>query len=224
MAGIGFELNKLFKEKGISAKARAFGTSSVILAGPLLMGIALIILLLNFAEGQGMSQEGRNLLVVMITYATLGSLFITGVISLPLTRYVSDMMYLGKNRRIIPALLGSISIVLPAGCALYLILLVRSDLSLAVIFLNLALLAEISAIFLVNGFLTAIRNYKGLLGSYAASLAITLVFACFNCLFCHCRRDQVLHEVPPVLQQSEYTGNGRRSGQCQAGYAVADVA
>lgn len=45
MAGIGFELNKLFKEKGISAKARAFGTSSVILAGPLLMGIALIILL-----------------------------------------------------------------------------------------------------------------------------------------------------------------------------------
>ncbi|MEE3488453.1 MAG: exopolysaccharide Pel transporter PelG [Bulleidia sp.] len=176
MAGIGFELNKLFKEKGISAKARAFGTSSVILAGPLLMGIALIILLLNFAEGQGMSQEGRNLLVVMITYATLGSLFITGVISLPLTRYVSDMMYLGKNRRIIPALLGSISIVLPAGCALYLILLVRSDLSLAVIFLNLALLAEISAIFLVNGFLTAIRNYKGLLGSYAASLAITLVF------------------------------------------------
>lgn len=175
MAGIGFELNKLLKEKGISAKARAFGYSSVILAGPLLMGMALILLLLNFAEGQGMVQGDRNLLVVMITYATLGSLFITGVINLPLTRYVSDMMYLGRNKRIIPALLGSLSIVLPAGCALYLILLVRSELSLAVILLNLALFAEISAIFLVNGFLTAIRNYKGLLGSYAASLAVTLI-------------------------------------------------
>ena len=39
MAGVGFELKKLFTRKGLMATLRAYGYSGVICAGPMLLGV-----------------------------------------------------------------------------------------------------------------------------------------------------------------------------------------
>ena len=39
MAGIGFELKKLFKKSGLAATARAYGYAGIICAGPMILGI-----------------------------------------------------------------------------------------------------------------------------------------------------------------------------------------
>ena len=41
MAGIGFELKKLFRRKGIFASFRAYGYAGVICTGPMLLGVLL---------------------------------------------------------------------------------------------------------------------------------------------------------------------------------------
>ena len=41
MAGIGFELKKLFHRKGLVAMVRAYGYAGVICTGPMLLGILL---------------------------------------------------------------------------------------------------------------------------------------------------------------------------------------
>lgn len=42
MAGIGFELKKLFRRKGIFASFRAYGYAGVICTGPMLLGVLLL--------------------------------------------------------------------------------------------------------------------------------------------------------------------------------------
>ena len=37
MAGIGFELKKLFKKSGLAATARAYGYAGIICAGPMIL-------------------------------------------------------------------------------------------------------------------------------------------------------------------------------------------
>ena len=41
MAGIGFELKKLFRRKGLFASLRAYGYAGIICTGPMLLGVAL---------------------------------------------------------------------------------------------------------------------------------------------------------------------------------------
>ena len=55
MAGIGFELKKLFRRKGLFAWLRAYGYAGIICTGPMLLGIALqlgILLLCSWAGAE----------------------------------------------------------------------------------------------------------------------------------------------------------------------------
>ena len=42
MAGIGFELKKLFSRRGLFASFRAYGYAGIICTGPMLLGIVLL--------------------------------------------------------------------------------------------------------------------------------------------------------------------------------------
>lgn len=170
MAGIGFELNQMYKEDGLAGKLRGAGYGGVIVAGPMLLGMALIAILSGYGEHVGMSVHDRTLFQVIITYTMLVALFINGYVSLPLTRYVADQMYMGKNERIMPSFFGCTSIVLPISIPIYWIFLTVSGMSLSMKIVITAILAELICIFLVNGNLTAIRNFRGILLSYAIAI------------------------------------------------------
>lgn len=175
MAGIGFELNQMYKENGLAGKLRGAGYGGVIVAGPMLLGMALIAILTQYAAYVGLSVEKRTLFQIMITYSMLISLFINGLISLPLTRYVADQMYVGKDNRILPALFGCTSLTLPVSAAAYWLFMTASDIPISMRIVNVTILSELICIFLVNGDLTAIRNFRGIMLSYA--LAILAAFA-----------------------------------------------
>lgn len=43
MAGIGFELKKLFNRRGLFATFRAYGYAGVVCTGPMLLGVVLLL-------------------------------------------------------------------------------------------------------------------------------------------------------------------------------------
>ena len=43
MAGIGFELKKLFNRRGLFATFRAYGYAGVVCTGPMLLGVMLLL-------------------------------------------------------------------------------------------------------------------------------------------------------------------------------------
>ncbi len=77
MAGIGFELKKLFRRKGIFASFRAYGYAGVICTGPMLLGVLLLLSVMFLCNLYNVSEHSRELIICMITYALLGSLTVT---------------------------------------------------------------------------------------------------------------------------------------------------
>ena len=77
MAGIGFELKKLFHRRGLMAMLRAYGYAGVICAGPMLLGVLLQFGVLIVSSWWQVGRPDRDLLVCMITYTLLASLVLT---------------------------------------------------------------------------------------------------------------------------------------------------
>ena len=102
MAGIGFELKKLFRRKGLFASLRAYGYAGIICTGPMLLGVALQMGILLLCGWVGAERAQQDLLVCMITYTLLFSLTVTSFFSMPVTRYLADMLYEEREQAILP--------------------------------------------------------------------------------------------------------------------------
>ena len=81
MAGIGFELKKLFRRKGLFASLRAYGYAGIICTGPMLLGVVLQLGILLLCGWVGAPRDQQDLLVCMITYTLLFSLTVTSFFS-----------------------------------------------------------------------------------------------------------------------------------------------
>ena len=74
MAGIGFELKKLFQKKGILNSVKAYGYATVICSGPMLLGVLLLLGIMFLCSRSGVETQTRELLICMITYTLLASI------------------------------------------------------------------------------------------------------------------------------------------------------
>ena len=172
MAGIGFELKKLFRRKGLFASLRAYGYAGIICTGPMLLGVALQMGILLLCGWVGAERAQQDLLVCMITYTLLFSLTVTSFFSMPVTRYLADMLYEEREQAILPSFWGSSSLMLVLGCSLYGLFLLVSGATLLQGLLCLWLFAEMIVNWNGMSYLTAIKDYRGILCSFLAAIGL----------------------------------------------------
>lgn len=170
MAGIGFELKKLFKKSGLAATARAYGYAGIICAGPMILGIVLLLGIMFLCNQTGGTRFERELLICMVTYSLLASLTVTSFLSMVVTRFLADMLYEEKLEAILPSFWGSTGIMLIAGGILYGIFLIFSGVGLVDKLLCFGLFGELIVTWNAMSYLTAIKDYKGILLSFSAAL------------------------------------------------------
>ena len=115
MAGIGFELKKLFAKKGVLNSAKAYGYAAVICTGPMLLGVLLLLGIMALCTFFAVGLHTRELLICMITYTLLASVTVSSFFSMAVTRYVADMLFEEKNQAVLPAFWGSTVIMLMVG-------------------------------------------------------------------------------------------------------------
>lgn len=175
MAGIGFELKKLFHKKGVLNTTKAFGYATVICAGPMLLGVLLLLGVMLLCSLFGISNFHRELLICMITYTLLASVTVTSFFSMVVTRYVADMLFEENNSAVLPCFWGSTVIMLAVGCVLYGIFLCISGATLAQGLLCFVLFGELIVVWNAMSFLTAIKDYKGIFLSFLASVAVSIL-------------------------------------------------
>ena len=106
MAGIGFELKKLFKATGVLSMLRAYGYTGMITAGPMILGFIFLLSIQVIADQFGLSQTDTELLVSIITYSLLASMIFSSIFSMVMTRFVADLLYEQKGEDVIPSLEG----------------------------------------------------------------------------------------------------------------------
>lgn len=178
MAGIGFELKKLFHRRGLMAMLRAYGYAGVICAGPMLLGVLLQFGVLIVSGWWQVGRPDRDLLVCMITYTLLASLVLTSFLSMPVTRFLADMLFDHDEKMILPSFWGSTGIMLVVGAVLYTVFLLFSGAMLMQGVLCLWLFLEMVVNWNAMSYLTAIKDYKSILYSFAAAVLVAFITSC----------------------------------------------
>lgn len=175
MAGIGFELKKLFQKKGVLNTTKAYGYATVICAGPMLLGVILLLGIMALCGWFHVATHTRELLICMITYTLLASVTVSSFFSMVVTRYVADMLFEEKNRAVLPSFWGSTVVMMAVGSVLYGIFLLFSGATFFQGFLCFILFNELIIVWNAMSFLTAIKDYKGIFLSFLVSVAVALL-------------------------------------------------
>lgn len=175
MAGIGFELKKLFRKKGVLNTAKAYGYATVICAGPMLLGVVLLLGIMVLCGYFRVVTHTRELLICMITYTLLASVTVTSFFSMVVTRYVADMLFEDNNRAVLPSFWGSTVVMMAVGSVMYGIFLLFSGATFLQGFLCFVLFNELIIVWNAMSYLTAIKDYKGIFLSFLTSVTVSIL-------------------------------------------------
>lgn len=175
MAGIGFELKKLFAKKGILNSVKAYGYATVICSGPMLLGVILLLGIMFLCSYFRANAFDKELLICMITYTLLASITVTSIFNMVITRFTADMLYEDKKSAVLPSFWGSSALMMTIGSVLWLIFLIFSGANLMCCILMFIFFNEMILVWNAMGYLTAIKDYRGIFLSYFVAIAVILV-------------------------------------------------
>lgn len=103
MAGIGYELKKIFKEESILRLTSGVAYSAVVVVGPTIVVIGTIVALYTILGFTSISYYERELLSSTILYAFIFSLLLTTPFNGVMSRYIADKIYEEKYEDILPS-------------------------------------------------------------------------------------------------------------------------
>ena len=96
MAGVGFELKKLFNRRTLTGQVMAYGYSAIITAGPFALLTAMVLLIQLLFMNYGISGEAGQLYTVSVVYPFVFSQLLTCGFGMVITRYLADKLYEGE--------------------------------------------------------------------------------------------------------------------------------
>ena len=180
MAGIGFELRKLYREDGIIPQVKAYAYSSVTTVGPMILCILLVFLQQMMMLSNGSRFLEIELFITTMTYCFICSILLTSGLSMILTRFTADMLFQKKYNQIISSFYGSLIVILPIGGIIAAIFLYGVNESLTYKFVAYLFFMELVVIWIQSVYLSALKDYKRIARSFAvgvlSSLSISYLF------------------------------------------------
>ena len=174
MAGIGFELKKLFVGKSVISKIRAYAYAAVICSGTMILAILLLLGIQQMAKAFGMNEHARETMVITMVYALFLSMMMTSGFQMYLSRYVADMMYQNRLDRVLPSLIGASLVLMIPGGILYGLMVSTADLTFAQKLFNWMLFMELIPVWLLMSYITAARDYRSILLAFFCGVLTAL--------------------------------------------------
>ena len=149
----------------------------------MLLGITFIAVVQILGTMMGLDFQHRTLLICMFTYALLGSLVLTGIVAMPITRYIADMLYEKRHDLILPSFEGSLAVLLPICFVLSLTFQLATGQSLTLVIFNVILFCELIVVWMTTNYLTAIRDFKSILVGYLLTIATSVLASMLLCAY-----------------------------------------
>ncbi len=177
MAGIGFELKKLFKGKGFLSTIKAYLYSALVSLGPFILCTVIVVfiqILLVFMDRPLLEKE---LFIATVIYAFIFAQIVTCGFTMLITRFISDMLYSKKLGDILPSLYGLISLVCVIASVPAIIFLWRSPLPVEVKLVSYMLYMELILVYLIMVYLTAMKDYIRIVKSFAWGVLLALILS-----------------------------------------------
>jgi len=174
MAGIGFQLRKLFDKQGLFNMVKAYSYSSVISVGPMLACMAMLLVIQIMLFRYQVPFAERELFLVSTVYSFIFSFIVTNIMSIFITRTVSDMLYLKQYGQILPSLYGSLKLNMIIASVPGLLFVLFSKLEL-VMKINLFLFFMVMVmIWSLSLYISAMKEYRRIVMAFMAGALIAI--------------------------------------------------
>ncbi len=181
MAGIGFELKQILKEKSLTAVLKTFSYSAVLSSGPWVISMIIILGIglsnIYFYHTQEPTQTMLKASVTYVSALALSSVY-TGFIQLPFTRFIADRMYEKRHYLILPNFIGTIVITIVGAflIALPLAIYLFDSQSNLFVLLYTTLFVVLSSVWIANILAASLKLYKHVIIFYL--LGYLLIYLC----------------------------------------------
>lgn len=160
MAGVGFELNKLFAKNSKFSRIGACFWSSLSCCGSMILSFILLFLINIILNKYNITSINSNVFTTYITNIVLFSMLIYSVFSHVIARYISDLIYENKLDKIMPSFYGIVFVILLVSNIVFVPILIFSKLSFIWIILLSMLLSTLICTWVVVGYVTILKYYK----------------------------------------------------------------
>ncbi len=179
MAGIGFELKKLFKTNSIVSKLRGASYAAITTIGPLILIIVTLFLIYMFLGYNNILFASRELLASTILYVFIFSLCATSPLNAVIARFIADKIFENKEDDILPAYYSALGLNILIASIPGIIFCVRMVLVSDVKpdYALIAYLAYMGLVFVFYSmvFITALKEYFKIAGAFVVGMLVTLI-------------------------------------------------
>ena len=180
MAGIGFELKKIYGRKTLASNLWGTLYATMLTIGPTVLSALLMLVLNTLLSRTGLTVLEGRFFISSTTYAFLISLLVTSFFSTPVSRYIADCIYLGKESDIFPSAFGVLAFTTPISgiimallCAgVYLQAREQVPISLLVAYYFLGVL--VTGAYTLMNYASALKHYKMLTFSFVLGLLLSV--------------------------------------------------
>lgn len=182
MAGVGFELKKLFTARTAAGHIKAYSYSAIITAGPFALMTSMVLAVQSLFAWYGIEGESSQIFVASVVYAFVFSQILSAGAIMVLTRYLADSLSLGRFADATASLFGMGAILTTLGAAVAGIFFWDKPLPLLTKLLGYLFFAELMLAWTESVYLSAVKRYSRLLVSYLIGvlLSIFLVWILLN--------------------------------------------
>lgn len=172
MAGVGFELKKIFKDNNsLLNSLKGYSVTAVVTEGPMILTMVMLFMLRYLLKIFHASFKDQEIFLFLITYVLIFSLIFSNTVLMFINRFISDCIYKEEMEKVLPAFYGIIFLLLmvfsPIAC-LYLLTLPMSW------GIRVAALLQFSCMLILwvqIAFLSAIKQYGYvLIGFFAGTI------------------------------------------------------
>ncbi len=183
MAGIGFELRKILQEDRLLSLAKVYSYSAILSSGPWVISIVAILLVgfMSFTNHGSSGEVYRFQVVTAYTTILASSLIITGILQLPFTRYIADLIYNNREDEILPSFFGAIFISWALGIIIIIPLYIWIFYSLSTVFIigAIATFFALCAVWISSILAASLKYYNGVVLAYLISYTLIVLISIF---------------------------------------------
>lgn len=181
MAGIGFELKKIFNEKSLLSIIKVYGYSTILSSGPWIISILTILFIGIFKISLHKEFSQVIQFQVSVTYIIMMSLIFSSPFQLSFSRYIADKIFENKKNLILPSFIGLITIITGTGILIGIIFsyLMLKNLNVAFNIIFISSFVIISNLWIANTMLLGLKEYKKIFILYLFSYIAIVIFIIF---------------------------------------------
>lgn len=175
MAGIGFELKKLFRSDQILDKIRGVSFATLVTIGPMIISISMIVILNQILRVMQIPHKDREFITSSIMYAFVFAMINVSGFVIVISRYIADKFYVKDTKDVLASLTGMIAITGITGGIACLVFFKDSPLPTVIKLASYCLLIELSILFILMTYVSALKDYKRIAISYGIGVFLTII-------------------------------------------------